>query len=270
MLTTTSPCEPGIDDCGVPLALPVLRTGRRVPLALPVHAGRVPLTLPAPRQKPLIPHALENGLSFVTPEGNRSAAYRTAKRALDLLGAAMLLVLLGPLMLAVLAVLAVTTRGKPLYFQRRVGYRGRSFRMIKFRTMQPEAEKMQHQVENEHGGPSSRTAAIPASPLSAACSARPASTKRRNCSTSWRARCRWSARGPRSVAEVAQYRAWHCRRLAVMPGLTCLWQVSGRSEIGFEDWVRMDLWYLRHQSLWTDCKLLLRTPLSVLSGRGAY
>ena len=55
-----------------------------------------------------------------------------------------------------------------------------------------------------------------------------------------------------------------------MPGLTCLWQVSGRSEIGFEDWVRMDLWYLRNQSLWTDCKLLLRTPLSVLTGRGAY
>ena len=55
-----------------------------------------------------------------------------------------------------------------------------------------------------------------------------------------------------------------------MPGLTCLWQVSGRSDVGFEDWVRMDLWYVRHQSLWTDCKLLLRTPLSVLSGRGAY
>ena len=78
--------------------------------------------------------------------------------------------------------------------------------------------------------------------------------------------------GPRPlpVHEVAQFRAWQCRRLAVKPGLTCLWQVSGRSDIGFENWVRMDLWYLRNQSLWTDCKLLLRTPLSVLSGRGAY
>ena len=55
-----------------------------------------------------------------------------------------------------------------------------------------------------------------------------------------------------------------------MPGLTCLWQVSGRSEIGFEQWVRMDLWYVRNQNFRTDCNLLLRTPLSVISGRGAY
>ena len=78
--------------------------------------------------------------------------------------------------------------------------------------------------------------------------------------------------GPRPlpVHEVARFRAWHLRRLAVMPGLTCLWQVSGRSELAFDDWMRMDIWYVRHQSLWTDCKLLLRTPWSVLSGRGAY
>ena len=156
MLTATSPCESEIDDCGVPLALPVPRcvplAHRRVPLALPVPR-RVPLALPVRRQMPLIPHALENGIEFVPAEGNRSAAYRTAKRAFDLVGAAALLVLLGPLMLAVLLLLAVTTRGKPLYFHRRVGYRGRTFRMIKFRTMRPDAEKMQHQVENEQEGP---------------------------------------------------------------------------------------------------------------------
>ena len=55
-----------------------------------------------------------------------------------------------------------------------------------------------------------------------------------------------------------------------MPGLTCLWQVSGRSEIGFEDWVQMDIWYVKNQNVWTDVMLLLKTPLSVLSCRGAY
>jgi hypothetical protein len=54
----------------------------------------------------------------------------------------------------------------------------------------------------------------------------------------------------------------HRRRLSVKPGLTCLWQISGRSEIGFEDWVRMDLWYVEHQNLWTDLKMLVGTPLS--------
>ena len=78
--------------------------------------------------------------------------------------------------------------------------------------------------------------------------------------------------GPRPplAKEVAQYKAWQRRRLAVRPGLTCLWQVSGRSDIGFEQWVRLDLWYLRNQSLSTDLKLLVRTPLCVLSCRGAY
>jgi lipopolysaccharide/colanic/teichoic acid biosynthesis glycosyltransferase len=78
--------------------------------------------------------------------------------------------------------------------------------------------------------------------------------------------------GPRPpvAREVVQYEPWQRRRLTVQPGLTCLWQISGRSEIGFEQWVRMDLWYVRNQSFWTDLKLLVRTPASVISRRGAY
>ncbi|MCA9268120.1 MAG: sugar transferase, partial [Planctomycetales bacterium] len=78
--------------------------------------------------------------------------------------------------------------------------------------------------------------------------------------------------GPRPpvAKEVVRYKNWQRRRLAIKPGLTCLWQVSGRSEVGFEDWVRMDIWYARNQSFWTDLWLLLKTPYSVISGRGAY
>jgi lipopolysaccharide/colanic/teichoic acid biosynthesis glycosyltransferase len=72
------------------------------------------------------------------------------------------------------------------------------------------------------------------------------------------------------ASEVVKYQPWQRRRLAVQPGLTCLWQISGRCEIEFDEWVRMDLWYVRNQSLWTDLKLLVRTPVSVISGRGAY
>ncbi len=70
--------------------------------------------------------------------------------------------------------------------------------------------------------------------------------------------------------EVAEYDWWQQRRLSVKPGLTCLWQVSGRSEIGFTDWVRMDLWYVQNQSFWTDLLLLAKTPVAVLARRGAY
>ena len=78
--------------------------------------------------------------------------------------------------------------------------------------------------------------------------------------------------GPRPLplTEMAKFKPSHRRRLAVKPGLTCLWQVSGRSEIGFEMWINMDLWYVRNQSLWTDLVLLLKTPQCVLTGRGAY
>jgi lipopolysaccharide/colanic/teichoic acid biosynthesis glycosyltransferase len=78
--------------------------------------------------------------------------------------------------------------------------------------------------------------------------------------------------GPRPPVpkEVAKYKSWQRRRLSIKPGLTCLWQVSGRSDVGFEDWVRMDIWYATHQTLWNDLKLLIRTPLKVITCQGAY
>ena len=179
----------------------------------------------------------------------------------------MLLVGLSPLLLLTLAVLLVTTRGKPIFRQVRLGQCGRPFRMYKFRTMTLDAESRQRHVANHHSGPIFKNRTDP-----------------RVTALGYILRVnsidelpqllnvllgQMSLVGPRPPVprEVAQYAAWQRRRLSVKPGLTCLWQVSGRSEIGFEDWVRMDLWYVRHQGLWTDLKLLARTPWSVLSRR---
>jgi lipopolysaccharide/colanic/teichoic acid biosynthesis glycosyltransferase len=78
--------------------------------------------------------------------------------------------------------------------------------------------------------------------------------------------------GPRPPLpeEVAAYGAWEAQRLLVKPGLTCIWQVSGRSDLDFHTWVQMDIEYIRDWSLWLDLKLLLRTIPAVLSGHGAY
>jgi lipopolysaccharide/colanic/teichoic acid biosynthesis glycosyltransferase len=78
--------------------------------------------------------------------------------------------------------------------------------------------------------------------------------------------------GPRPPIpeEVAQYEPWQLRRLDVRPGITCLWQISGRSRIGFQEWMRLDLEYIRHQSFALDLKILLRTLPAVLSREGAY
>ena len=96
---------------------------------------------------------LSEGRPLVDPAGNRSRGYRVLKRGLDIAGALVLLAVLAPLMLAVFLALLVTTRGRPLFWQLRAGYLGRTFRMAKFRTMRLDAERLKAAVANEAGGP---------------------------------------------------------------------------------------------------------------------
>lgn len=210
------------------------------------------------------------GNLLVQPDGNLTLTYRVAKRALDILGALLLLALLWPLMLATALVLMVTTRGQPIFSQERVGHCGRRFTLYKFRTMYLDAERVQHRVQNEKDGPIFKNRTDPR--------ITPLGRLLRSLSIDELPQIfnvlggSMALVGPRPPLEkeVVLYQPWQMRRLAVKPGLTCLWQVSGRSEIGFEQWCRMDIWYTNHQNLWTDLKLLLATPLSVLSRRGAY
>jgi lipopolysaccharide/colanic/teichoic acid biosynthesis glycosyltransferase len=234
----------------------------------PSRSGRIRRVTGEPIS--LAQRRLAAGEPLVPSEGNPSNAYRVAKRVLDVVGALALLAVLGPAMLVACVTLLITTRGKPLFFQKRLGLRGRPFTMVKFRTMTLDAERRRDEVANEKDGPIfknrwdgritrvgrflRRTSLDETPQLFHVLAGR------------------MSLVGPRPPIgdEVAEYEPWQRRRLSVKPGLTCLWQVSGRSEIGFVEWVRMDLWYVRNQSFRTDVKLLVQTPSSVLSRRGAY
>ncbi len=226
---------------------------------------------PAPGRVVAPVHArLATGHTIVGREGNRSWQYLAGKRGLDLVGAAALLVLFSPIMAATYLILAVTTRGRPIFRQERLGLGGRPFTMYKFRTMHADAARRRHAVANEQDGPIFKNRRDP----------RITRLGRLLRSTSIDEMPQlvnvllgqMSLVGPRPPlkAEVAQYQPWQRKRLSVKPGLTCLWQVSGRSEIGFEQWVRMDLWYVKNQGLIVDLGLLGRTPWSVLTRRGAY
>lgn len=214
--------------------------------------------------------AAASALRLVAPAGNMSACYQRVKRLLDVCGAAALLVILSPMLLAVLGILALTTGGKPIFSQERVGLCGRRFRMWKFRTMRLDADQFQHLVQNDKDGPIFKNRHDP----------RITKIGRILRKTSIDELPQllnvllgdMSLVGPRPPVpkEVAKYKAWQKRRLSVKPGLTCKWQISGRSDVGFEDWVRMDLWYVQHQDLRTDLELLVRTPLKVISCEGAY
>ncbi len=225
--------------------------------------------VPAVNRKQPVPGAIP-AQPTIWAEGNSSPSYQAFKRVMDVLGAIVFIFLLSPILLTVLAVLTVTTKRKPLFSQERVGLCGRRFKMWKFRTMRLDADKVQHLVQNEKDGPIFKNR----------CDPRVTKIGRWLRKTSVDEMPQllnvllgdMALVGPRPPVpkEVANYKPWQRRRLAVKPGLTCLWQVSGRSDIGFEDWVRLDIWYIRNQTLWNDIKLLIRTPLTVITCRGAY
>jgi len=213
------------------------------------------------------------GQPFVTfDETSLSASALSFKRAVDLLVASILLVLCGPIML--LAALAIRlTSGSPVLFrQMRVGYHGRRFVLLKFRTMVLEAEKHRTSLEhlNEVGGPAFKMRDDPRITLIGRILRRFSIDELPQLLNVLRGDMSLVGPRPPLPEEVAQYEwAWR-RRLSLRPGLTCTWQISGRNEIGFEDWMEMDLDYIDHWSPLLDLKILVLTFPAVLLGRGAY
>lgn len=218
----------------------------------------------------LVDRYLSAGLPVVAPAGNPSVGYRLAKRAIDIVGSLALLVLLAPVMLTVLIALTITTRGKPLFVQRRAGHLGQNFKMLKFRTMRLDADAVKHLVQNESTGPVFKNRRDPRITTLGRILRKTSLDETPQLLHVLLGQMSLVGPRPLDVREVARFAPWQLRRLSVKPGLTCLWQVSGRSDVAFEDWSRMDLWYVRNQSLPTDLNLLWRTPMKVLGCKGAY
>lgn len=201
----------------------------------------------------------------------RRLAYRTAKRAIDLIVSASCLVVLSPLFLFVGLLIKRTSPGPVFYPWDVVGFCGRPFRGFKFRTMSSNADQLKPQLmhNNEMTGPVFKMKDDPR--------ITPLGRLLRKYSIDELPQL-WSVLkgdmslvGPRPAGplEWEQYQPWQRRKLSVTPGMTCLWQVSGRNRISsFDEWARLDLEYIDHWSLWLDWKILLRTVLVVLQGTG--
>jgi exopolysaccharide biosynthesis polyprenyl glycosylphosphotransferase len=195
------------------------------------------------------------------------------KRTFDMLVSGILLLLLSPLFFAVAVLIRIDSPGAPFFYQNRVGKGGKTFKMWKFRSMYLDAEKRKAELmaKNEMAG--GVIFKIKHDP-------RVTSMGRfiRKYSIDELPQLLnvflgdMSLVGPRPPvpAEVAVYTAYQRQRLAVTPGITCIWQVSGRSEIPFVQQVEMDLLYINTQSFWLDISLLLKTIPAVMGGKGAY
>jgi lipopolysaccharide/colanic/teichoic acid biosynthesis glycosyltransferase len=227
--------------------------------------------------------AVDPLLTEMHPETAREVTNRVLKRALDVVGSASLLLLLAPLFLAIAALVKLTSRGPVFFRQLRVGAQARPFTMLKFRSMRVNASAAIHQeyvtafIKGD-GKAAGQSATLPIFKLTSDPRITPMGRFLRKTSLDelpqlWNVLCgSMSLVGPRPPLqyEVAEYKAWHCRRvLEAKPGITGLWQVAGRSRTTFDEMVRLDLRYARNCSLWNDVKILLATPGAVIAGKGA-
>jgi exopolysaccharide biosynthesis polyprenyl glycosylphosphotransferase len=206
------------------------------------------------------------------PVSARHSGYLFFKRLFDIVLSSLALVALSPLFLAVAIAIKLDSKGPVIYSQLRAGKGGKIFTFYKFRSMFMDADQKQMLLlsRNEADGPVFKIADDP----------RITKVGRFLRKTSIDEfpqlinilRGEMSIVGPRPplLREMVQYTPEQMHRLDVKPGLTCYWQISGRSDLSFEKWMELDFQYIRERSLWTDFKIILKTFPAVLSERGAY
>jgi exopolysaccharide biosynthesis polyprenyl glycosylphosphotransferase len=205
-------------------------------------------------------------------EANIPRTGRLIKRALDVIVAAMSLVLAAPLMLLVALVIRLESPGPAIFQQVRVGQNGKPFCIYKFRSMRAGAEEQQAalQQRNEADGPLFKIRADPRLTLSGRFLRRTSMDELPQLLNVLRGEMSLVGPRPAPPHEVAQYQAWHRQRLEVPQGMTGLWQVSGRSDLTFDEMCLLDIYYIENWSLGLDLTILARTVPRVLIGNGAY
>jgi exopolysaccharide biosynthesis polyprenyl glycosylphosphotransferase len=196
----------------------------------------------------------------------------SVKRAIDILGAGFGLVAISPLLAVIALAVKLSSPGPVFYGQERFGWRKRRFKMMKFRTMVAGAEALQAELEarNEATGPVFK---IRDDPRMTRVGRFLRATSLDELPQLWNVlRGEMSLVGPRPlpVRDVSRFdESWLMRRFSVVPGMTGLWQVSGRSDLGFSQWAELDLQYIDRWSLGLDLQILWRTFPAVLNGVGA-
>jgi exopolysaccharide biosynthesis polyprenyl glycosylphosphotransferase len=208
-------------------------------------------------------------VTFTTTPSNESQLL--VKRLLDVALSGLVLALALPVLVFATLAIRATSPGSVFFRQKRIGLNGRIFTLYKFRTMIEDAHLKRAELEhlNEMSGPVFKVKSDPR--------VTPVGRFLRKFSLDelpqlWNVlKGDMSLVGPRPPIpeEVSLYERWQKRRLSMKPGLTCLWQVSGRNEVDFDRWMRLDLQYIDNWSPALDLKILLRTIPVVLSGRGA-
>ena len=198
--------------------------------------------------------------------------YEICKRGIDIIGAGSGLLLLSPVIAIVSCAVKFTSKGPIFFSQKRVGKNGQLFDMYKFRSMVVNAEELKEKLanQNEMSGPMFK---MKDDPRVTKVGKFIRKTSLDELPQLWNVlKGDMSLVGPRPSLpkEVKQFEKWMYKRLTVKPGLTCYWQVSGRNNIDFEDWMKLDISYVEDRNLWIDIKLIFKTVLVLFGDKNAH
>ena len=197
--------------------------------------------------------------------------YEIFKRGIDIIGAGSGLILLSPVIAIVACAVKFTSKGPIFFSQKRVGKNGQIFDMYKFRSMVVNAEELKEKLvqKNEMSGPMFK---IKDDPRVTKVGRFIRKTSLDELPQLWNVlKGDMSLVGPRPSLpkEVKQFEKWMYKRLTVKPGLTCYWQVSGRNNIDFEDWMKLDISYVEDRNVWIDIKLIFKTVFVLFGDKNA-
>ena len=213
----------------------------------------------------------EKQLGFESKSSIEFSLYEVIKRLIDVIFSFLGIVVLSPLFIIISIIIKTTSKGPVFFSQKRVGKNGKEFDMYKFRSMVVNAEELKEKLaaQNEMSGPMFK---IKDDPRVTKVGKFIRKTSIDELPQLWNViKGDMSLVGPRPSLpkEVAQFEDWMNRRLEVKPGLTCYWQVSGRNNIDFEEWMKLDIKYVDERSTLIDIKLIFKTVVVLFGDKNA-
>ena len=193
------------------------------------------------------------------------------KTVFDKIGALVGIILALPLTFFITLAIKIEDGGPVFFKQIRSGINGRPFMFYKFRTMNVDAEDQKEALTNlnEMSGPAFKITNDPRVTLVGRFLRKTSMDELPQFYNVLKGDMSLVGPRPPLPSEVEQYEEWQHRRLSIKPGITCLWQINGRNNIDFDNWVNLDLEYIDNRSLWLDCKIIIKTIPAILKGDGA-
>ncbi|WP_437177734.1 sugar transferase [Clostridium bornimense] len=200
-----------------------------------------------------------------------SIIYLFSKRVIDIVGSIVGLVLLSPILLIVTIAIKLESKGPIIFSQKRIGLKGKAFKMYKLRSMVEDAEKLKKDLmkSNEMSGPMFKMKDDPRVTRVGKFIRKTSIDELPQLVNVLKGDMSLVGPRPSLPKEVKKFKPWMKKRLEVKPGLTCFWQVSGRNNIDFEDWMKLDIKYVEERSFLVDIKLIFKTFFVLFGDKNA-